>query len=265
MNVSGAGLKGKLAARPGQHIIKPDWPAPAGVHALTTTRRSGVSEGTFASFNLATHVNDREQHVVKNRQYLQTQYKLPSEPVWLQQTHSNIVIQADLQPGNQVSVADASWTAKPGVVCAVLTADCLPVFFCDTKARRVAVAHAGWRGLHNGIISHTFKALDVAAENCLVWLGPAIGAAAFEVGEDVYQAFLERDPATSIAFKQQDASHWLCDVYQLARWELNALGVKSIYGGGLCTFSDAEQFYSFRRDGETGRMASLIWMDQPLG
>lgn len=243
------------------NFIKADWPAPTGLHALTTTRCSGVSEGAYASFNLAMHVNDCVDDVRKNRELLQQQLHLPSDPVWLQQTHSKNVVCADMQFPEMTAEADASWTAKPGVVCAVQTADCLPVFFCHRDGSRVAVAHAGWRGLHNGIISETFKSLNISAEDCLVWLGPAIGDEAFEVGEDVYQAFLDRDEATKVAFKQRDASHWLCDVYQLARWELNSLGIENIYGGGLCTFNDAERFYSFRRDGETGRMASLIWMD----
>ncbi|MES0328388.1 MAG: peptidoglycan editing factor PgeF, partial [Gammaproteobacteria bacterium] len=157
--------------------------------------------------------------------------------------------------------ADASWTSNLNVVCAVLTADCLPVFFTNKKGDRVAVTHAGWRGAVNGIITSSFLATGIAAEDCLVWLGPAIGAENFEVGVDVYDAFTRKNPENAFAFRQTDEQHWLCDIYQLARIELQQLGIEQIYGGGLCAYSDEENFYSFRRDGaRTGRMASLIWL-----
>jgi YfiH family protein len=156
--------------------------------------------------------------------------------------------------------ADGSWSTIAGTVCAVLTADCLPMLFCDSAGSRVAAVHAGWRGLHRGIISAAVETLSVPARDLLVWLGPAIGADAFEVGQEVYDSFVRINPANSTAFRPRDDPHWLCDIYALARIELQALGVESVYGGNFCTSSDAERFYSYRRDGITGRMASLIWL-----
>ena len=236
--------------------IAADWPAPTHVHAFTTTRKGGVSEGAYDSFNLASHVDDQSTAVAKNRQLLKSSFELPTEPCWLNQTHSNRVIEA----GCEVVEADASWTANKDTVCAVLTADCLPVFFTDKAGRRVAIVHAGWRGLLNGVISATFSAMRIKPEDCLVWLGPSIGPGAFEVGKEVPQSFTDKDKTTRLAFTQKDEAHWLCDMYQLARIELGQLGVKQVFGGGLCTYTDKENFYSFRRDGNTGRMASLIWI-----
>ena len=243
--------------------IRPDWPAPDNVQAFTSTRKNGHSPGAYASLNLAQHVEDDFAMVERNRAQFIEDFNLPSQPVWLQQTHSNTVIMADdYQNVIAPPEADASWTSSQNVVCTVLTADCLPVFFTNKQGDRVAATHAGWRGALNGIITSSFLATGIAAEDCLVWLGPAIGAENFEVGADVYQAFVSKNPENAIAFKQTDDQHWLCDIYQLARIELQQLGIYSIYGGGFCTYSNDEDFYSFRRDGaQTGRMASLIWLD----
>jgi YfiH family protein len=242
--------------------IRPDWPAVETVQAFTTTRENGFSVGSYAGLNLAKHVEDDSSTVDRNRNFLIEHFNLPSSPVWLEQTHSNTVIAADqYQTLKTPHKADASWTSKPDVVCTVLTADCLPVFFTNKQGDRVAVAHAGWRGVLNGVISATFVASGIRAEDCMVWLGPAIGTDAFEVGHDVYQVFSSKNAENVGAFIQKDEQHWLCDINQLARIELQQLGIQSIYGGSRCTYSDKEHFYSFRRDGEqTGRMASLIWL-----
>ena len=248
--------------------IRANWLAPDNVHAFTTTRNCnreelGNSRGVYSAFNLAEHVHDQLSAVLSNRQLLNDFFKLPSEPVWLKQTHSKRVIDAysgDTGCADQVEIeADASWTSKSNIVCAVLTADCLPVFFTNSTGSCVAIAHAGWRGMLNGVISSTFHASGIKPDDCMVWLGPAIGPDKFEVGEDVTQSFLAKDKNTSKAFVKIDATHWMCDVYRLARIELKQMGIHNIYGGDLCTYSDKEKFYSYRRDGETGRMASLIW------
>ena len=243
--------------------IRPDWPAPETVQAFTTSRKNGFSVGSYASLNLAQHVADDGLIVERNRERLIEDLNLPSSPLWLQQTHSKIVITAeDYLNTSTPPEADASLTASTGIVCAVLTADCLPVLFTNKQGDRIAAAHAGWRGALNGIITESFLATGIVAEDCLVWLGPAIGAENFEVGADVYDAFISKNSENISAFKQTDDQHWLCDIYQLARIELQQLGIHSIYGGGFCTYADEDRFYSFRRDGaQTGRMASLIWIN----
>jgi len=241
-------------------LTKPD-----NVYAYTTLRcadpeRSGFSAGCYDSFNLATHVGDAPAAVAANRKKLSTDLCLPAEPVWLDQVHSNQVVRADEITSAEIPKADASFTSCQGVVCAVLTADCLPVFFCNRQGSEVAVAHAGWRGLHAGVLSATLAKMRSPAEDVLVSLGPAIGPEAFEVGEDVYDAFVSKNTANSQAFVTMDDNHYLCDIYQLARIELSAAGVKSIAGGSHCSFSEAGLFYSYRRQNSTGRMASLIWI-----
>jgi hypothetical protein len=254
--------------------IIPDWPAPANVRALQTTRDGGVSVGTYATFNLGDHVGDDPVDVARNRALLRA--ALPSDPVWLKQVHGNFVADADRTVG--VPDADASVARKACVICAVMTADCLPLLLCDEAGTVVAAAHAGWRGLAGGVVDATVKAMNVAPERLLVWLGPAIGPAVFEVGEEVRQAFMAHDPEAAKAFVPATAFHaqnsqlltphsspltnnkWLADIYLLARQRLALLGVKRVYGGGLCTYADAERFYSYRRDQATGRMASLIWL-----
>ena len=241
-----------------KNLIQPDWPAPNNIKAVITTRSSGVSEAKYSSFNLATHVNDDLQHVLKNRTLLKQNLKLPAEPVWLEQVHGAHVLDANKFSSNQ---ADASFSNNINQVCAVMTADCLPVLICNRQGTKVAAAHAGWRGLQAGVIESTIDALQEDPGNCLLWLGPAIGPQAFEVGDEVRQAFVNEIPATAVAFVATRPGHWLADIYQLARIRLQKKGVNQIYGGGLCTFTDASRFYSYRRDGETGRMASLIWRE----
>jgi polyphenol oxidase len=238
--------------------IRPDWPAPPGVQALTTLRSGGCSRGAYAGFNLAMHVGDDTAAVARNRQLLRDRLQLPSEPVWLSQVHGNHLLRAESAHG--ITEADGSWSATARIVCAVLTADCLPLLFCDRAGRHVAAIHAGWRGLHRGIITAAIKALPVQTRDLLVWLGPAIGADVFEVGQEVYDAFVLKNPANATAFRPRDDSHWMCDIYTLAEIELQTCGIESVYGGGFCTFNDSDRFYSFRRDGVTGRMASLIWI-----
>lgn len=238
------------------HWITADWPAPANIHALTTLRTGGVSQGEYSSLNLAEHVNDKIENVLANRQCLKDVLTLPAEPVWLQQTHSVQVVCAD-----QVTTcpeADASYTDKKNIVCSVLTADCLPVLLCDHQGSTVAAIHAGWRGLLNGIIENTL--LRMPNTDVFAWLGPAIGVQCFEVGDDVRSAFINKSMQFSIAFKKQANGKYLADIYQIAKLLLNDVGIKQIYGGDYCTVTDKRRFFSYRRDGQTGRMATLIWM-----
>ncbi len=236
--------------------IKPDWPLPPGVQAAVTLRDGGVSVGGYASLNPADHVGDDPQAVAANRAIIRDRLQLPSEPVWLRQVHGVAVVKADQVEG--VPEADAGYTGCAGTVCAVLTADCLPVLFCGDGGRVLAAAHAGWRGLRAGVIERTLSAMNCA--DVSVWLGPAIGPDHFEVGDEVREAFLDNDTKTIDAFRSHGPGKWLADIYQLARLQLAELGVDSIHGGGLCTVADSGRFYSYRRDGAaTGRMASLIW------
>ncbi len=243
----------------GLSFICPDWPAPANIRALVTTRQGGVSVTPYDSFNLGLHVGDDPRHVLQNRQHLQCQLATPYEPQWLQQVHGVEVIEAKGDEG--VPEADACFTSRVGLPCSVMTADCLPVFFCSASGDRVAVAHAGWRGLAGGVLEATVSKLQVSAAELLVWLGPAIGPQQFEVGSEVREAFLNfsADCEKGFVAQSEKPGHWLADIYQLARIRLNALGVRQIYGGDFCTFTDAQRFFSYRRDGVTGRMASLIW------
>ncbi len=238
--------------------LLPDWPAPRNVRALTTLRSGGFSTGPYASFNLALHTGDDPVAVGKNRALLRSYFELPSEPVWLQQVHGKRCIEAVSNVAD--TLADGCWTRTRGCVCAVLTADCLPVLLCDRSGTRVAAAHAGWRGLNAGVISNAVKTLQSDPADLMAWLGPAIGPLAFEVGLDVMQAFTSKNHNNASAFRQVDDSHWLCDIYRLAKIELGTLGVTAIYGGDACSHSDERRFYSYRRDGNTGRMASVIWL-----
>lgn len=233
---------------------------PDNVRAVTTLRSGGFSQGGHAAYNLATHVGDDLPAVIKNRAKLTDDLQLPSAPVWLDQIHSNKVFDAN-DPSLNVSIpqADASISRQKGVVCAVLTADCLPVFFCNQSGTEVAVAHAGWRGLHAGIIGNTIAAMKSPASEILISLGPAIGPQSFEVGRDVFTAFVEKNEINEKAFTVTTTSRYVCDIYQLARIELQALGVEKIAGGDFCTYRENERFYSFRRESVTGRMAHLIW------
>lgn len=235
----------------------PDWPAPARVHALQTTRQGGVSRAPYASFNLGTHVGDDAAAVAANRRQLAS--LLPGEPVWLEQVHGCVVVAAEQAAG--IPRADAAVARRAGRVCAVMTADCLPLLLCDAAGSVVAAAHAGWRGLADGVIEATLRAMRVDAAQVLAWLGPAIGPQAFEVGSEVREIFVAHQAQAAQAFVPTIPGKWGADLYQLARLRLQAAGVQRIYGGEYCSHSDAERFFSYRRDGQTGRMATLIWLD----
>lgn len=240
-------------------FIRPDWPAPPRVKAVTTTRPGGVSQPPYATFNLGAHVGDGEAAVQKNREILRQALALPAAPCWLEQVHGNRVV--DVSGAGRTPRADGCVTHQAGQVCAVMTADCLPILLCHQSGASVAALHGGWRGLAAGIIAAGVAAQECSASQLMAWLGPAIGPRAFEVGEDVRDAFLALDPGHADAFVRS-GDRWLADIYRLARHQLEALGVTAVYGGRWCTCTDAAQFYSFRRDGKTGRMASLIWIEE---
>jgi len=235
-------------------LITPNWPAPAKVKAYTTTRQGGHSRAPYDSLNLGDHVDDDPKAVAANRATLRQ--SLPAEPVWLKQVHSTKIVTA-----NTNCTADASMTTELDKVCVILTADCLPVLFCDRAGTTVAAVHAGWRGLAGGILEATLQRLNKAPKDILVWLGPAIGPQAFEVGEEVREAFTDHLPEAAQAFKAKGKGHWLADLYLLARQRLAHQSVINVFGGVFCTYTDAERFYSYRRDKITGRMASLIWLN----
>ena len=240
-------------------FISPDWPAPTNVRAFSTTRVGGVSRGSYASFNLGDHVGDDSEAVARNRELLREALALPAEPVWLRQVHGTRVI--DAAQGDTHGEADGAWSAQPGVVCAVLTADCLPVLLCDRTGTRVAALHAGWRGLAAGVIEQGVRALGGAPDELLAWLGPAIGPRAFEVGPEVRTTFVQQDATAARAFTASHDGRYFADLYALACLRLSALGVTRITGGGFCTLTDRDRFFSFRRDGSCGRMATLIWLE----
>ena len=235
--------------------LRPDWPAPPRVRALMTTRAGGVSQPPYDSFNPAAHVGDDPMAVEANRRLLVAH--LPSPPLWLNQVHGCGV--AVFGQAGQPE-ADAAVARAPGQVCAVLTADCLPVLFCEASGTAVAAAHAGWRGLAAGVLERTVEAMGGTPSRILAWMGAAIGPQAFEVGPEVRDAFVALHPEAMAAFRPSQGDRLLADIYALARLRLAAAGVEQVYGGGLCTHSDAQRFYSYRRDGKTGRMASLIWL-----
>lgn len=236
--------------------IVPDWPAPESVRALVTTRTGGVSAGPYASMNLATHVGDDPAAVAENRRRLRAH--LPGEPLWLNQVHGSAVVDAAASaPGVD---ADAAFAREKHVVCVVQTADCLPILLCNEDGTAVAAVHGGWRGLAAGVIEAALQALPTPPEKLLAWLGPAIGPQAFEVGPEVREVFVAHAPDAAQAFAARGTGKWLADLYLLARQRLRDSGVARVYGGGCCTFGEATRFYSFRRDGATGRMAALIWM-----
>ncbi len=245
--------------RPSIEFVTPDWPVPSRVKALTTTREGGFSTGDFACGNLARHVEDDIYAVLANRARLLEQLNLPSLPCWLEQVHGNRVVAASLSQRGQR--ADASVAFHAQQVAVVMTADCLPVFFCDRQGSRVGLAHAGWRGLLAGVLDNTARALAVPSSEILVYLGPAIGTSAFEVGDEVRQAFVAQHPENALYFHAK-GDKWLADLKGLARARLLRMGVKSIYSSKDCTFEQSSKYYSFRRDGQTGRMASLIWLQR---
>nr|VFJ50275.1 MAG: conserved hypothetical protein [Candidatus Kentron sp. DK] len=255
-----------------EKFITPDWPAPANVRACVTTRLGGVSTPPWAGFNLAAHVGDNPDAVSKNRETLTEALSLPSPPRWLEQVHGNTAVEITdhtgiAHPDHALRAyppcrGDAAIAKEAGPVCAVLTADCLPVLFCDRAGTGVAAAHAGWRGLAGGVLESAVAALDAAPEDLLAWLGPAIGPEAFEVGDEVREIFVRTRPEAALAFVPTTPGHWQADLYLLARQRLERLGLRAVYGGDFCTWRDSERFFSYRRDGVTGRMASLIWMEE---
>jgi YfiH family protein len=273
-----------------ESLIYPDWPAPANVKALQTTRLGGISAAPYDTLNLGLHVGDEPVRVNRNRQMLEP--LLPSEPVWLEQVHGTVVANADavgcrvrprhggaehsgagvaashLLPqsagyASNVSEvqADACIARQRGAVCVIMTADCLPVLLCDEAGTVVGAAHAGWKGLAAGVIEVTVKEMDVEPHKLMAWLGPAIGPHAFEVGAEVRATFLEHDNKADVAFTAHGAEgKYQADIYLLARQRLNALGITRISGGILCTYHQKDKFFSYRRDGVTGRMGTFIWL-----
>lgn len=246
------------ATRTDPSLIPADWPAPPGVRAGVTTRDGGVSAPPFDRLNLATHVGDDPAAVVENRRRLCGLANLPAAPRWLNQVHGVAV--ADGSASECLPDADASYTDQADVVLSVLTADCLSVVFCSADGRELAVAHAGWRGLAAGILATTVEHFSAPPEAVMAWLGPAIGPRAFEVGEEVRSAFVDANPADHLGFTAgANPGKYQANLFMLARLSLQRAGVQRVYGGDVCTFSNAA-FFSYRRDaGRTGRMATLIW------
>lgn len=235
--------------------LTPDWPAPRHVRACVTTRQGGGSAEPFATFNLGAHVGDSLLQVQANRQHLAD--LLQCQPTWLNQVHGDCVVAAD---ASHTLTADASVSREVGLACGIMSADCLPVLFTDQAGSCVAAAHAGWRSLAAGVLENTVTAMQVAPQQIIAWLGPAIGVNRFEVGGEVREAFMQQHPATEPAFvPSANQGRWMADIYQLARLRLAACGVTAVYGGGLCTVTDP-RFYSYRRQSVTGRFASLVWV-----
>jgi YfiH family protein len=240
--------------------LRPDWNAPDNIKAIMTTRQGGVSSTPFDSMNLGDHVDDDNALVIKNRASLKHRLNLSNEPLWLTQVHGTTIANADQHHDGDVK-ADASIAHQKGSVCAVMTADCLPVLFCNQQGTAVAAAHAGWRGLHAGILEQTAMSLNYPIKDIMAWFGVAISVAHFEVGSEVRDAFVSVQAEAKHAFiPSANAGKWLADIYLLARLRLQAIGVNSITGGNDCSYRNKEQFYSYRRETKTGRMASLIWM-----
>jgi YfiH family protein len=242
-------------------LIYPEWPAPACVHALSTTRTGGDSAGPWKSFNLGMNCGDEPKAVAQNRQKLRA--LVPSEPLWMKQVHGRRVMSS--RPSDEgPPEADACVSSRPREVLAVLTADCMPVLFSNQRGDRVGIAHAGWRGLAGGVIESTVQAIGEPPENLMAWLGPAIGGAVYEVGAEVRDAFASSSAPVARSIEKvfaPSADRWLLNLVEAAGVILAALGVGQTFGGNLCTYSDPERFFSYRRDGVTGRMASLIWID----
>ena len=238
--------------------ITPDWPAPACVRALITTRSGGVSTGPYASLNLGELTDDARSAVSENKRRLDA--LLPAPARWLRQVHGNRVVAADAV--REPVEADASYTRSAGTVCAVKIADCMPVLICDREGQAVGIAHAGWRGLSQGVVENTVNALTLDPAQLIAYLGPAIGPNAFEVGDDVLEAFCANDSAARKGFRPLRPGKWLADLFVLARQRLERIGVSAIFGGGMCTYADPARFFSHRRDRVTGRMAALIWLER---
>lgn len=239
-------------------LIVPQWPIPQGVGACSSTRIGGVSLPPYDSLNLGAHCGDNLTHVEENRSVFYAAANLPSKPVWLEQVHGKAVLKLTGEP--YVSKrADASYSNTPGTVCAVMTADCLPVLLCNKAGTEVAAAHAGWRGLCDGVLEETVACFKDKPENIIAWLGPAIGPAAFEVGPEVRDAFMAVDAKAQMAFRPAGDKYY-ADIYTLARQRLANVGIENVHGGDRCTHSEAGDFFSYRRDRITGRMASFIWL-----
>ncbi len=242
-------------------MITPDWPAPQRVRAAFTLRTGGASARPYDSLNLGSRVGDLAAAVHENRRRVRDRLKLPAEPVWLRQVHGTDVLRVDSSEHDSDPTADAAVTGRAGLVLAIQVADCVPVLLCDRQGVMVGAAHAGWRGLAAGVLEAAVGAFSVPPAQMIAWLGPAIGSEHFEVGGEVREAFLARDPGASAAFQANYRQRWQCDLYELTRRRLSAMGVSEIHGGGWCTYQDAERFFSFRRDGVCGRMAALIWLE----
>ena len=239
--------------------IVPDWPAPLNVRAFVTTRQGGVSQGEHATLNLGTSSGDDPANVARNR--LVVARHLPSMPRWMAQVHGTAVADLDPLAEGEVPRADAAVAGSPNRVGVVLTADCMPLLLCDTGGRRVAIAHAGWRGMAAGVIESTVRALDVAPAGIVAWMGPTIGPTAFEVGAEVREAFVAADPQAAKAFAPHAPGKFMADLYALARQRLQRAGVTRVFGGGFCTYREADRFFSYRREQRSGRMGAFIWME----
>lgn len=243
-------------------LIRPNWPAPANIQAVCTTRHGGVSKHPWASLNLGDHVGDEPEHVRLNRARLADACGLPESSFgWLSQVHGTQVVRLPTETIAAIPEADASFTQVSGKACAILTADCLPVILCDHKGTTVAAAHAGWRSLCHGVLENLVASMSMQGSRLMAWLGPAIGPKAFEVGPEVRAAFIAQNSQASTAFRESGAreGHYMADINLLARQRLEALGIHDIYGGDFCTYTDSQRFYSYRRNGQTGRMATVIW------
>ena len=242
--------------------IRPDWAAPTCVRSAFTLRTGGVSVAPYDSLNVGLHVGDAPEAVRENRRRVREVVGLPAAPVWLQQVHGTVVADLDvLVPSNEPPQADASVTRVVGRVCAIQVADCMPVLFAARDGSAVGAAHAGWRGLAGGVLEETVRKLDVSPSHLLAWLGPTIGQQHFEVGDEVRTAFMSADAAAAGAFVANSRGRWQCDLYALARGRLAALGMENVSGGGWCTYADTARFFSYRRDGQCGRMTALVWME----
>lgn len=242
-------------------VITPNWPAPAHVQAFTTTRVGGFSLAPYDTFNLAMHVGDSNADVLQNREVLLRKKNLPHAPLWLEQNHTTTVVSAD-EAYEAYPQADASYSFLSGRVCAVLTADCLPLLMTDMNGTQVAAIHAGWRGLADGIVPASIAKLTAHPKDLLVWLGPAIGPKEFQVKDDVRDVFLKAKSGLPEHFQETAPGIYLLDIYAVARYQLGRCGVEQVFGGDHCTYTDAERFFSYRRNGTTGRMASVIWFER---
>ena len=248
------------------NFILPDWPVPAGVKACSTLRYpnnvDSFSEGAFSGLNLSTHVGDDASQVRNNRQWLSETLVLPQIPIWLNQVHGTKVVNVLYAQQEQKADTAVAYSINSGAnICTVMTADCLPVLFCDMRGKSIAAAHAGWRGLLDGVLENTVSAMGDRPHMLMAWLGPAIGPKAFEVGMEVMEAFVGKQAGAANCFTQIDEYYWLADIYALARLRLEMVGVRDIYGGDYCSYTEKDRFYSYRRNGQTGRMASLIWFE----